>query len=322
MSQLVLYSDLDPYIPERAPVRMVDRLLLDPEARRASGMRNLSINEAFFQGHFPGSPILPGVLQVAAMSQVGGALLQVLLGYLGELRPALVGIRRLKFRKPAFPGDRIRVDVELPDGVEAEAGGTSMNAKVTRDDGAVISQGVVTVALREHASLGTLHREFLPSRPILENLPENLDAPGTPAADLAGVMELIPHRYPFLLVDSMPYLSVAERRAVGLKNVTGNETFFSGQPMPELPAYLLPEIAAQAGCVLALSVPENRGKLGYFMAIDDARFLAPVIPGDQLVIDARMEPRGRFGKADVSIHVGDLVVAETALKFAIVDRPE
>jgi 3-hydroxyacyl-[acyl-carrier-protein] dehydratase len=320
MSQLVLYSDLDSYIPERAPVRMVDRLLLEPEVRRASGARNLSINEAFFQGHFPGSPILPGVLQVAAMSQVGGALLRELLGNPEAVFPALVGIRRLKFRNPAFPGDRIRVEVELAEGIEPDAEGTAMKAVVRRDDGTVISQGAVTVALREHESLGALSREFMPARIKLDGIPENIEESSGMAVDLEGLMELIPHRFPFLLVERLPYLSVEEQRAVGLKNVTGNEIFFAGQPFPELPAYLLPEIAAQAGCALALCVPEHRGKLAYFMAIDEARFLAPVIPGDQLVIDVHTNARGRFGKADVTVYVGNRIVAETGLKFAVVDH--
>ena len=72
--------------------------------------------------------------------------------------------------------------------------------------------------------------------------------------------------------------------------------------------------------MLALSLPENKNKLGLFMAIDEATFHHPVLPGDQLVIDVTAEMRSRFGKGTAALYVGDRLVTEVALKFALADK--
>ena len=80
------------------------------------------------------------------------------------------------------------------------------------------------------------------------------------------------------------------------------------------------EIGAQAGCVLALEAPENRNKLGFFLSIDDAVFHDTVVPGDQLLVDASSVSRGRFGKGEARMYVGETLISEISLKFAVVDR--
>jgi 3-hydroxyacyl-[acyl-carrier-protein] dehydratase len=112
-------------------------------------------------------------------------------------------------------------------------------------------------------------------------------APGSrlPDVDIAGIMRLIPHRYPFLLVDRVVELE-AFRRAVGIKNVTVNEPFFRGHfpAEPIMPGVLLVETMAQTAAVLAVAGlgPAHESRPVYFMAIEDARFRRPVRPGDQL----------------------------------------
>ena len=87
-----------------------------------------------------------------------------------------------------------------------------------------------------------------------------------------------------------------------------------------MPENLLCEIGAQAGCACVLSRPENAGKLGFFMSIENAESLIPVVPGDQLVVECDLPPsKSRFGKGSGVIRVGEEVVAEIALMFAIVE---
>jgi 3-hydroxymyristoyl/3-hydroxydecanoyl-(acyl carrier protein) dehydratase len=138
--------------------------------------------------------------------------------------------------------------------------------------------------------------------------------------DIGGIMDVIPHRYPFLLVDRVLDMSAETGRVVAIKNVTGNEDFFAGTAIPAMPLYLLLESAAQAACALALSVPMNEGKIGYFMAIDEGIEHRPVVPGDRVVLDIELNQRGRLGFAGGKLSVGQDVVTELTLKFVLVDR--
>ena len=114
--------------------------------------------------------------------------------------------------------------------------------------------------------------------------------PGSPLADIdiGGIMRMIPHRYPFLLVDRVVELE-AHRRAVGIKNVTFNEPFFAGHfpSDPIMPGVLLIECMAQTAAVLAVAClgTGHEGNSVYFMAIEGARFRRPVRPGDQLRVE-------------------------------------
>jgi len=132
-------------------------------------------------------------------------------------------------------------------------------------------------------------------------------------------MGYIPHRFPFLLVDRILYMNPDEMRIVVLKQVTGNEPFFAGLPARAVPAYIQAEIGAQAGCILALALPENRGKLGFFMSIDEGEFDEPIVPGDEMAIEVQVNSRGRFGKAEGSAWVADRKVSRIVVKFAVVD---
>ncbi len=106
--------------------------------------------------------------------------------------------------------------------------------------------------------------------------------------DIRKIMELLPHRYPFILVDRIVEM-VPDERVVGLKNVTINEPFFQGHfpGAPIMPGVLIIEAMAQVGAILvnASRSEEKRKELIYFMGIDKARFRKPVIPGDQLIFE-------------------------------------
>jgi UDP-3-O-[3-hydroxymyristoyl] N-acetylglucosamine deacetylase/3-hydroxyacyl-[acyl-carrier-protein] dehydratase len=140
--------------------------------------------------------------------------------------------------------------------------------------------------------------------------------------DIVSIMEVMPHRYPFLLVDRIVELEPG-KRVVGIKNVTINEPFFQGHfpGHPIMPAVLIIEAMAQTGGVLLLSsVEDARGKLVYFSGIDEARFRQPVTPGDQLRFELEMtKVRGSICKMRGTAWVGDTKVAEADLMSTVVD---
>lgn len=101
-------------LPHRYPFLLVDRILEIEPGKRVVGLKNVTINEAFFQGHFPGQPVMPGVLVIEAMAQVGGVLLMRTLNVSAEKKLVyFTGIDRAKFRRPVLPGDQVRFEIEL-----------------------------------------------------------------------------------------------------------------------------------------------------------------------------------------------------------------
>jgi 3-hydroxyacyl-[acyl-carrier-protein] dehydratase len=135
--------------------------------------------------------------------------------------------------------------------------------------------------------------------------------------DILAIMQRLPHRYPFLLIDRVIRLTAGDE-IVALKNVTMNEPFFQGHfpAKPVMPGVLIVEALAQAGGVLASESrgPEKRGEIIYFMGMDAVRFRRPVVPGDQLVLEAKvLKMRARVAKMAGRALVGDQLVAEAEL---------
>lgn len=132
------------------------------------------------------------------------------------------------------------------------------------------------------------------------------------------IRRILPHRYPFLLVDKV--LELGDERAVGIKNVTGNEPFFQGH-FPEyavMPGVLIVEAAAQVGAVAVLSKPEYQGRLAFLAGLEDWRFRRQVVPGDTLTIEVTMAAiRRGIGRGHARVTVEGKVVAEGDILFAI-----
>jgi 3-hydroxyacyl-[acyl-carrier-protein] dehydratase len=141
--------------------------------------------------------------------------------------------------------------------------------------------------------------------------------------DIREIADLLPHRYPFLLVDRVVEF-VPRQRIVAIKNVTINEHFFLGHfpGAPVMPGVLIMEALAQAGAILLLGEVENRrSKLIYFTGIDEARFRRPVVPGDQLRLTMEvMKLRPRNCKMRGVAHVDGEVAAEAVIMSALVER--
>ena len=141
-----------------------------------------------------------------------------------------------------------------------------------------------------------------------------------PQLDITQIQKILPHRYPFLLVDRITELT--ETRAVGLKGVTINDYFFRGHfpDRPVMPGVLIIESMAQVGGIIILNKHENMGKLAYFMSVDKVKFRKPVVPGDQLVIEAELgKLRSRTGQVIARALVDGKVVCEGELMFALSD---
>lgn len=137
--------------------------------------------------------------------------------------------------------------------------------------------------------------------------------------EAAQIMRVIPHRYPFLLVDRVLELEPGQR-VVAIKTVTANEPHFVGHfpERPIMPGVLMVEALAQAGAVAVLSLPERRGKLALFAGIDDCRFRRAVVPGDVLRLEVVVERlRGMFGRARGTASVDGEVAVEATISFII-----
>ena len=151
---------------------------------------------------------------------------------------------------------------------------------------------------------------------------EELDIKGK-TLDINMIQKILPHRYPFLLVDRI--IECTDKRVVGIKNVTINEPFFQGHfpGKPIMPGVLIIEAMAQCGGVGALNIKDNLGKLAYFMSIKEAKFRKPVVPGDQLIMEIDIiKTKLSIMQARGVAKVNGEVVTEAEFMFAFVTPNE
>ncbi|MDY0404587.1 3-hydroxyacyl-ACP dehydratase FabZ [Virgibacillus sp. 179-BFC.A HS] len=138
--------------------------------------------------------------------------------------------------------------------------------------------------------------------------------------DIDQIKEIIPHRYPFLLVDKVLEVDEEAKRIVALKNVTINEPFFQGHfpQYPVMPGVLIVEAMAQTGAIMMLGKEENKGKIGFLAGIDKCRFKKQVKPGDQLQLEVEItRVKGPIGKGKGTATVDGKLACEAEITFAI-----
>ena len=147
----------------------------------------------------------------------------------------------------------------------------------------------------------------------------------TSSVDIRRILQMIPHRYPMLMVDKVVDMQL-DQRAVGIKNVTINEPFFQGHfpSEPVMPGVLIVEAMAQTAAVLVVATygESSEGKLVYFMSIDDVRFRRPVFPGDRLELHVeKVQSRASVWKFSGKAIVEGKVAAEATFAAMIRDKP-
>ncbi|MAB59834.1 MAG: 3-hydroxyacyl-[acyl-carrier-protein] dehydratase FabZ [Verrucomicrobiales bacterium] len=143
---------------------------------------------------------------------------------------------------------------------------------------------------------------------------------GEGALDINEVMKILPHRYPFLLLDRIVKFE-GENKCTGIKSVTINEPFFQGHfpGHPVMPGVLQLEAMAQLASIMLLRRPENQGKIGYFLSADKVKFRKPVMPGDTLFIEGEaLKIKSSVAQAKCRCFVNDALVSEAELKFSLI----
>ena len=306
------YLQLAELLDVTNPLLMLDIAQIEDDGVSATARKVVSMGEAFFGGHFPGQPIMPGVLQVAAMAQLSRLLFQQNFAVTPEMEIVLKQLRRIKFRKPVLPGDVLTVSAKMSEG--ANDGERVFQVSCTSESG-VTSSGQLTMAV-----VGKCDYEF--ERKVTDRAPSPY-ADQMAAAECFNInrmMELLPHRPPFLLIDRGYGIGAEGEEVWGYKNITGNDILLKASPSGCFPGYLLIEAGAQLGCAHVLSQPDNRGKLGIFLSIDEANFYSHLLPGDQLVIHAQCHAVGHAGTASGDFSVDDHRIADCQLKFIIADK--
>jgi beta-hydroxyacyl-ACP dehydratase FabZ len=123
-------QDILKLLPHRFPFLLVDRIVECDDQRRIVGLKNVTMNEPFFQGHFPGFPVMPGVLQLEAMAQTAGILMNRI-ATSGERVPFFMSIDKAKFRRVVKPGDQLRIEIEF----------TTIKTKIAKFQGKIFVEG-------------------------------------------------------------------------------------------------------------------------------------------------------------------------------------
>jgi UDP-3-O-[3-hydroxymyristoyl] N-acetylglucosamine deacetylase/3-hydroxyacyl-[acyl-carrier-protein] dehydratase len=156
---------------------------------------------------------------------------------------------------------------------------------------------------------------------LMTMVPAAIVPKGGAVLDANDLMRILPHRYPFLMVDRVVAFE-GDTKCTGVKSVTINEPFFQGHfpGHPVMPGVLQLEAMAQVASILLLRTSGSAGQIGYFMSADEVKFRKPVVPGDTLFIHVEMlKSRGRIAKAAGRCMVNDEVVSEANMMFGVVE---
>ena len=298
-------SEMRKILPVKPDFLMLDRAQVVNENKLIGG-KGVTMDEPCFLGHFPGHPILPGVLQCEAVAQLAE------IGVRDRLDPNhdrdiyIKKISNVKFRKPNNPGDRIRIEADI---LSVENGEAAVSAVLYNNAGES-SSGSFVLAVRDKV-------KSIPPPADFNEFDKSADS----LMDVNKIMDVIPHRLPFLFVDSVA--KIDDSAIYGVKNATNTEAIFREYPdgYMVMTGSVQPEIIAQAGCIHVLTNEAMKGKIAYFMGIESAEFFAPIFPGDQMVMKMKMPPgTRRAGKGVGEMIVDGKVVMKLVMSYMLVDR--
>lgn len=304
MPRTILANEISKLLPVKPGMLLLDRVQILDE-NHAIGLKCLTMNESVFAGHFPGRSIMPGVLQIEALAQLAELTVGNRLDPLREADVYVKSLSKFRFRRPNTPGDRMFLEVCVAKFADGEA---ELDC-VVRNNSGVTCEGRMILAVRKIAT--EIHG------PMALN---EFDKSNEIALNTEQVMALLPHRYPFLFVDYITKLKSGH--ITGIKNITSSESILReyANGYEVLTGSSQAEIIAQVSCVHLLSTIENpNGKLAYFTGIEQANFYRPVLPGDQLRIEADLPTTiHRFGRGGGSVFVDGHLVSELHMSFVMV----
>lgn len=305
MSKILSLTDIQAIIPQRNPFLMIDRAQLGEEAGTITAIKNVTINEPQFTGHFPDNPIMPGVLQLLAMTQTATIAFKDLTSNTTDFFH-LKTVKKLRFKSPIIPGDQVTIEAKVD-----EEGNVTASCKVA---GKVSSQATFTIAKLDETQL-------VPQNLTTDYTSEYFNEEDARVYDINAITSKIPHRFPFQFIDTVRFKS--EDRIIGEKLVSGNEPFANGYlpSTPMMPSVMLMETAAQLACVYMLDMEGNEDKIGLYLGIEDAVINRPAVPGDKLTFDVEViYMKGRMGRCRADIFCGTEKIAELAMAFALVPK--
>jgi 3-hydroxyacyl-[acyl-carrier-protein] dehydratase len=150
------------------------------------------------------------------------------------------------------------------------------------------------------------------------------EAVPAPLFSLKNILSILPHRFPFLLIDAIIALDLEEKTVVGKKNVTINEPFFQGHfpDAPLMPGVLIIEALAQTGGVL-VHLLDNKGRIAILLGVSEAKFRKPVKPGDQLILKASLiHLSSKAGKVNAEAYVDGILVTQAQMSFALMEKEQ
>ena len=301
--RFISLQEMKEVLPCKKDFLLLDRVQMIGE-NKIIGFKCVTVDEAFFMGHFAGHPIMPGVLQVEAVAQLAELAVWKKLDPERKNDIYIKELRKVKFRHPNNPGDRIRIEAEI---LSCDSESAKISAVVYNNSGAASQvEMVLSVRAKEWDLTIPEYNQY--------------DKSESCQWDVTRIMGYIPHRYPFLFVDHV--VKVEGSHLTGVKNAMNTEAIFReyDDGYMVMTGSVHPEIVAQAGCIYMLSNEINHGKIAYFMGIDHSEFFGAVHPGDQMRLEVDIPNCSkRFGTGEGCMYVNDKLISKTNMTFAIVD---
>ena len=311
MSKILSITEIQELLSHRYPFLMIDRIELGDTDTELRAIKNVTTNEVHFSGHFPGNPIMPGVLQVEAVLQAGAIAFKKTLGSAAKKDVVVIKeVKKVRFKSPIIPGDQVIIDAKIENVTD-----DSCEVKATCKVGGVLkSQSHIVIGYLDDS---TLEPKSFDTQFVKEGF---VAAEAETVFNVNQIASFIPHRFPFQFIDKVIYSS--DNEIIGEKLVSANEPFANSYApkSPLMPNIMILETMAQLGCVQLLSQDEHKGKIGLFLSIEKAVITRPAVPGDRLTFDVKfLFFKSVMGKAEGKVYCGDELISSMTIAFALAE---